>query len=132
MNEAAPAPTDPRDAWHWWEGRRLRYNIGLAIAGWLAYFTAISVAIAMGDPVPDNPRQVVSTTLLLGTGYLIAMIAANIAYLAGPIIETIVRPRDPGRFRARAWTLGFWGSMALPFAFPMVLFAVMFSLGPVD
>jgi len=130
MTVAAAASTDWRDAWTWWEGRRLRYNIGLAASGWLAYFVAIGVAIAMGDPVPDNPREIVSRTLLLGTFYLLVMFAANIAYLAGALVETVVRPRDVQRFRDRAWSLGFRASIALPFAFPLLIFALKFSLGP--
>ena len=132
MNDAAPAPTDRGDGWIWWESRRLRYNLGLAVAGWAAYAAACLIALAMGDPMPDDLRQVASTTLMLGTWYLVVMAAANVAYLAGVLVETIIRPRDLDRFRARAWALGFWGSMALPFVFPMVLFAVMFSLGPAD
>lgn len=131
MSESPVVTTDRRDGWTWWEARRLRYNLGLAFAGWVAYAAACLIALALGDPLPDL-RQAASTTLMLGTWYLVVMAAANVAYLAGVLVETIIRPRYLDRFRVRAWNLGFWGSVALPFVFPMVLFAVMFSLGPAD
>lgn len=115
--------TDRREAWLWWERRRLRYNVGLAIAGWTAYVAAWLIMFALGEPMPNEPRQVLSMTLFLGAGFLVVMAAANVAYLAGVLTETIVRPRDLDGYRNRAWNLGFWGSLALPFLFPLLVTA---------
>lgn len=124
--------TDRRGAWLWWERRRLRYNLGLALAGWAAYVAAWLIGLALGQPMPDDPRQVLSTTLFLGTGFLVVMAGANIAYLAGVLVETIVRPRDVEAYRKRAWALGFWGSIALPFLFPLLVLAATLNPGLLD
>lgn len=117
------ASTDRREAWLWWERRRLRYNVGLATSGWAAYVAAWLIMFALGEPMPDEPRQVLSMTLFLGTGFLAVMAAANVAYLAGVLLETMLRPRNVEAYRTRAWNLGFWGALALPFLFPLIITA---------
>ncbi|ATQ42066.1 hypothetical protein [Caulobacter mirabilis] len=115
-----------REAWLWWERRRLRYNLGLAVAGWAAYGAVWLTMLGLGEPMPDTPREILSITLFLGTGFLAIMVGANLAYLAGVLTETVVRPVDVEGFRRRTWSLGFWGSIALPFLFPLfVLSAVL-------
>lgn len=119
--------TDRREAWLWWERRRLRYNLALGLAGWAAYVCVWLSMVALGEPMPDEPRKVLSMTLFLGTGFLVVMAAANVAYLAGVLVEMIVKPRDVDAYRVRAWNLGFWGSVALPFLFPLLVTAVTLS-----
>jgi hypothetical protein len=106
------------DAWSWWQGRRLRYNLGLAGAGWLAYGLAIGQSFAFGRPMWTSLAGAVSMTLFLGVGYLILMGFANVAFLAGPAVESWVRPADLRAYRRTAFAMGYWGSLALAFAFP--------------
>jgi len=71
-------------------------------------------------------------TLFLGTGFLAAMAAANVAYLAGVMVEAVVKPRDVEAYRRRAWNLGYWGSVALPFLFPLLVTAASLNPGLLD
>jgi hypothetical protein len=100
----------PDDAWTWWQGCRLRYNLTLAAAGWLAYGLAVGQSFAFGRPMWLSLTGALSMTLFLGVGYLILMGFANVAFLLGP---------------AAAFAMGLWGSFALPFAMPAVNLALL-------
>jgi len=118
-------PPQRLDGGRWWGARGLRYNIGLALAGWVAYalFLLLQFSIA---PQPDiSLRALASMTIILGIGFLLIMAVANALYLLGVLIERFIRPVDLDHYRNSAWTLGFWGSVALPFLFPLGTFAIM-------
>jgi hypothetical protein len=129
-----PEPT-PRagDSWRWWESRRLRYNIGLAIAGWVAWGLAAAAIWTLVPLIPfqtDNPEVTLFTVLIQGVLYLLFMAAANLLYLLGSLSEAVLRPADVDGFRRRMFGLGFWFSVALPFAFPaMTLISLLSMVG---
>ena len=123
MTEAL-ASTQTADAWKWWEARRLRYNIALAAAGWSAWAMAAAVVWTLGALLPfrtDNPEVTLFTVLIQGIAYLLVMAAANLCYLLGPLSEAVLRPTDVNGYRRRMFGLGFWLSVALPFAYPALL-----------
>lgn len=119
-------------AWSWWEDRRLRYNVSLGLAGWAAYGLTLALHYAFGQPMFATWQSAASVTLLLGAGFLVLMGFANIFYLLGATVESMVAPRDRDAFRKAAFALGYWGSLALPFLFPLVNLAALISLGPGD
>ena len=114
------------DSWRWWESRRLRYNIGLAIAGALAWaMFAIEASL-----LTDWFSLSASVTLAQGLAWLVAMGVANLGFFLGPVSERIIKPDDPDAYRRRIYGLGFWFSIAVPFLFPAVtLIAILGSLG---
>ena len=118
------------DAWTWWQGRRLRYNLTLAAAGGLAYGLAVAQSFVFARPLWQSPTGAVSTTLFLGVGYLILMGFANVAFLLGPALEGWSRPADLTRYRQTAWSMGLWGSFALPFAMPLANLALLIGAHP--
>lgn len=113
------------DAWTWWQGRRLRYNLTLAAAGWLSYGLAVAQSFALGRPMWQTPVGAFSMTMFLGTGYLILMGFANVAFLLGPTVESWVRPAGVAAYRRAAFAMGLWGSFALPFALPLANLALL-------
>ena len=115
------------DAWAWWEARRLKYNLTLAIGGWIAYALAVGVNYAFGHPVWSEWRGALGVTLFLGVAYLLVMGVANICFLLGPAVEGWNRPADVDGYRRRAWSLGRWGSLVVPFSFPLVLLAQLIA-----
>ncbi|WGM46744.1 hypothetical protein KOAAANKH_01617 [Brevundimonas sp. NIBR10] len=123
--EALIADQTPTDTWQWWEARRLRYNLGLAVAGVLAGgLTGLVIWSFRNDPSPvEVPWPAI---LIHGLLYLGFMAAANACYLIGAFSEKLLTPRDTDAYRRRMWRLGFGFSMALPFAYPAwVLFVMM-------
>ena len=126
MSTTLESPPRAGDAWRWWESRRLRYNIGLAIAGALAWALFALEASLLTDWFSIS----VSVTLAQGLAWLVAMGVANLAYFLGPVSERIFKPDDPDAYRRRIYGLGFWFSMAVPFLFPAVtLIAILATLG---
>ena len=115
------------DAWMWWQARRLSYNLALAAAGWVAYGTAVALNYGFGHPVWRDWRGGLGMTIFLGTVWLVAMGFANVAYLLGPAVEGWVKPADVARYRRTAFSMGFWGSLAVPFIFPLVQLAMLIA-----
>jgi hypothetical protein len=120
-------PPERREGWRWWEARRLRYNVALALAGWAAYALYWLLLLTYAAPRFVDGRMVLAQTLFLGAGYLVVMGAANIFYLLGVLTESIAKPEAVEHFRERTWAIGFWGSIALPFLFPLMVFAVFLA-----
>lgn len=115
--------TTDQPSWVWWEARRLRYNLGLVLAGCAAWAL---FALECWWLV-DNFSISVSVTLAQGLVWLVAVAAANILYLLGPISEAVLRPSDVGAYRRRMFGLGFWASMAAPFLFPALVLASLLA-----
>jgi hypothetical protein len=116
----------------WWEARRLRYNIGLVLAGVCAFACYIVVCFTLLPRVVDASQIEVSvfTTLFQGLGYLFLMGVANVCYFLGPLSERIVRPGNLEHYREVCYGLGFWFSVLLPFGIPALLaFLVLFCPG---
>ena len=115
------------DTWQWWQARRLRYNLILAVAGWIAYAAGLGVNYAFGHPMWRDWRGGLGMTLFLGVVYLIVMGVANVLYLLGPAVESWVRPADVDRYRRNAFAMGAWGSLIVPATFPLMQLAMLIA-----
>src|SRR5678815_5777693 len=60
----------------WWSARRVRYNVGLVVAGILAFIAYVAVGFTMLPPDADF-EVTIFTTLFQGIGYLFMMGVAN-------------------------------------------------------
>ena len=105
-------------ATEWWERRRLRYNVGLVVAGLLAFVAYASIMFTFEEKIPDAEISGF-TTIFQAVGYLIAMGIANICYFLGPVSERILKPNDVSTYREITYRLGFWFSVLLPFSIPV-------------
>lgn len=115
--------------WTWWEARRLRYNVGLILAGILAFTCYVVVCFTLLPRVLDASEIEVNlfTTLLQGIGYLLMMGVANVCFSLGPLTERIFRPNNVEGYRRTCYRLGFWFSALLPFSIPALLtFLILF------
>jgi hypothetical protein len=109
----------------WWERRRLRYNVGLVVAGLLAFVCYVVVvwrAASNGAmPGDDEIEITLFTTAFQTVGYLFMMAVANVCYDAGQLSESLVKPTDVDRYRRVTFRLGFWVSVLLPFGIPALV-----------
>ena len=116
------AVADSQSARAWWEQRRLRYNIALIVAGVLAFAAYVAVVdrgISMGTM--PGAEITLFTTAFQGFGYLLMMAIANVCYFAGPLSESIVKPKNIHRYRRVMYWLGFCFSVLLPFTIPALV-----------
>ena len=126
MNTAAETQPEPASAEPfessaaWWSSRRLRYNVGLVVAGIGAFITYCIVLAIFSDAIPDA-EVTIFTTAFQGVGYLVCMAVANVCYQLGPLSERWLHPQNPAAFRRITFALGFWFSVALPFSIPTLL-----------
>lgn len=112
----------------WWARRRLRYNVGLLVAGALAFVCYVAAAhwnSSMQAPRASVGNRLLPNALLGAIGYLLVMVIANALYFLGPLSESIVRPRNIARYRQVSFKLGFWVSVLLPFVIPGLLIGFM-------
>jgi hypothetical protein len=110
-------------AQQWWGNRRFRYNIGLIVAGVLA-FAAQAAVVSWGIPKGRVPRDadpdaVLARVIADAVSYVFLIGVANLCYFLGPFSEKFIKPVDYGRYRSIAFRLGFWFSVLLPFTVPL-------------
>jgi hypothetical protein len=116
------------EAWTWWRRRRLAFNLGMAICGWLAYgLNAAIFYLGFHRPIWFSLRGGLTMTLVLGALFLLVMGAANICFLLGPVGETWVKPADRPAWRHVTWGLGLGAALAIPFLFPLANLALLIS-----
>jgi hypothetical protein len=84
---------------------------------------------AFHHPIWLSWRGGLSETLFLGTAFLVVMGVANVLFLLGATVEGMADPADRDQYRTRAYRLGLWGSIALPFVFPVGNFCILLAKG---
>jgi hypothetical protein len=114
MTDSATSP------FAWWGARRLRYNIGLVVAGILAFIAYVVVGSTLLSADADF-EVTLFTILFQGVGYLVMIGVANVCYFLGPLSERLIHPADPERYRRICYRFGFWFSVLLPFSIPALL-----------
>ena len=120
---ALETDSSPRATETWWANRRLRYNIGLLVAGALGFgLYAIAISRCIDLRAPGGWEMTILTTLFQGFAYLVMIGVANLCYYLGPWSERLVRPANVARYRKIVFRLGFWFSVLLPFAPAVLLF----------
>lgn len=121
---ALETDSSPRAAKTWWAKRRLRYNVGLLVAGPLGFvFYALAVSRCIDINAPGDWEITVLTTLFQGLVYLIMIGVANLCYYLAPWSEQVVHPTNVASYRKVAFQLGFWFSVLLPLAPSAVLYS---------
>lgn len=97
----------------WWWRKRIKYNNGLIVAG----FIALLLYCALG-PIIIAPHEEFEETIFemafQGTLYLEMMIVANILYTSGSLIDILFNKSNSQLFRERLFKLGYWFSFSLP------------------
>jgi hypothetical protein len=104
----------------WWGARRLRYNIGLIVAGLSAFAMYVWAFEVHCRTVPDA-EITLFTTAFQAVGYAIAIGLANLCYQLGPTVERIVPAQRVDSYRRAAYSAGLVFSMAAPFSIPAIV-----------
>ena len=112
----------------WWWRMRLKYNIGLMIAGFIAF-----LLYCILGPIIIAPHEEFEETLFAmafqGIAYLIMMGLANIFYTLGWMIDSSYNTSNSQLFRKRLFWLGYWFSFALPILFILSVMVRFLTMG---
>ena len=112
----------------WWWRNRLKYNIGLIIAGFIAF-----MLYCILGPIIIAPHEEFEETLFemafQGVAYLIMMGIANVFYTLGLIIDCSFNENNSQLFRERLFRLGYWFSFALPILLILSVMVRFLTLG---
>lgn len=112
-----PATPLVETPFQWWLPRLPMYNVGLAVAGIVAFILYVIVGSLLVTDFELNPLF----TLVQAFGYLVMMGVANVCYMIGPISESVLRPDDVRLYRDRWYNFGCRFSFALPFCIPVLV-----------
>ena len=85
----------------------------LESCAFIAYVAVVDRGISIGT-LPGAEITLFTTAFQAFT-YLVLMAVANVSYLAGPISESIVKPKNIERYRHVTYWFGFCFSVLLPF-----------------
>jgi len=107
--------------WKWWSQHRLRYNIGLVIAGVVAFIAYAILSEILIMPYDHDFEISLFTILVQGIGYWLMIGIANIFYFLGPLVDLSFNKKGSEVFRIRLFAIGFWFSVALPFLIPTLI-----------
>jgi len=111
-------------SYYWWEAKRLKYNVGLVIAGLTAFITYVVLASFLIAPYDHDFEITLFTTLFQGIGYLIMMVIANLFFNLGHFADKHYNTTNSDTYRKRLFNFGFWFSVGLPF---LILILVVIS-----
>lgn len=105
----------------WWASRRLKYNIGLVIAGITAFILYVILGSTLIMPYDENFEITLFTTIFQGIGYLFMMFVANLFYNLGHVADKMFNKNNDEQFRKRLFNYGYWFSFGLPFLIPLMI-----------
>ena len=100
----------------WWWRNRLKYNIGLIIAGFIAFMLYCILGPIIIEP-HEEFEETIFQIAFQGFAYLIMMGIANIFYTLGWAIDSSFNKNNSQIFRERLFAVGYWFSFALPILF---------------
>lgn len=105
----------------WWAKKRMKYNIGLIIAGFTAFLTYAILGGILIAPYDNDFEVTLFTMFFQCIGYLFMMLLANLFYSLGPLIDKHYNKDNREAFRLRLYNLGYWFSVGLPFLIPALI-----------
>jgi hypothetical protein len=100
---------------NWWKTNRRQYNIGLIVAGFIAYIIFFAIE--------GYKNFTLFVLIFQGIGSLFILGIANLFYSLGRFGDKLFNKKDSDVFRKRLFNFGFGFSILLPFALP-VLFII--------
>lgn len=91
----------PDEATQWWAARRRRYNAVVISTGAICF----ALNAELGSELPDVELTAFTLGFQLAGGALY-LVAANVAYSLGAVVERRVRPTEVQRFRSLLFLAG--------------------------
>jgi hypothetical protein len=114
----------------WWASKRLRFNVLLLLAAPASLVCFLFVAIVFESRLPCLEFSLFG--LIFGAFlFLLGLLAANVLYYLGPLVEWLARPRHAMVLRKRLFAAGTAFSVLLIFS-PVLVLLIGVFIGPSD
>ncbi len=97
----------------WWWSKRAQYNVGLLVAGLLA-FVIYCIIAKITTLQYDQSEETFFWLIPLTIVYLMMMFIANVFYTLGSVIDITFNKSNDQQFREQLFALGYWFSFSLP------------------
>ena len=107
-----------------WIKKRLKYNIGITVAAFMAFMAYIAYIILGSYLIMpyDNEFEITLFTFFFqGILFIIVLAIANLFYNLGYFVDLHFNKKNSEIFRLRLFNLGFWFSVVLPFHIPLLV-----------
>jgi hypothetical protein len=103
----------------WWAKKRLRYNIGFIISGFIAFIGYVILGSILIAPHDVEFEITLFTLFFQFILFLIIIGIANLFYNLGYYVDKRFNKKNDLVFRQKLFNLGFCFSIALPFIIPI-------------
>jgi len=90
----------------WWSQRRLNYNLGLIISGFIAFVLYVILGINLIMPYDFEFEITLFTIVFQGIGYLAMIVFANLFYSLGVTEDLNHNKENTDAFRKNLFNLG--------------------------
>jgi hypothetical protein len=112
----------------WWRSKRLSYNKGLLIAGFIAFILYCVLGEIIIAP-HEEFEETIFAMAFQGFAYFIMICIANLFYTWGWVIDRSFNNDNSQRFREKLFALGYWFSFALPILIILSVMVRFLTLG---
>jgi hypothetical protein len=111
----------------WWFKKRIKYNIGLLIAGFISFNMYWFLGELLIFPYNDSFEVTLFTIFFQSIGYFFFILAANFFYTLGYFTDRFFNKNYSQEFRARLFNIGFGISLLIPFLIPVFIVIEYFT-----
>ncbi|MCY1660088.1 hypothetical protein [Chryseobacterium sp. SL1] len=111
----------------WWFKRRMKYNIGLLIAGFISFNMYWFLGELLIFPYDDSFEVTLFTIFFQSIGYFFFILTANFFYTFGYFTDRFFNENYSEEFRVRLFNIGFGISVLIPFLIPVLIIIEYFT-----
>lgn len=105
----------------WWFNRRIKYNVGLLISGFVSFNLYWLLGELLIFPYDDTFEVTLFTMSFQFVGYLFFILIANVLYFLGYFVDVFFNKNNSEEFRTNLFNSGFIFSLFIPFIIPILI-----------
>ncbi|PJJ64020.1 hypothetical protein [Chryseobacterium geocarposphaerae] len=105
----------------WWFNRRIKYNVGLLISGFVSFNLYWLLGELLIFPYDDTFEVTLFTMSFQFVGYFFFILLANVFYFLGYFVDVFFNKNNSEEFRTNLFNSGFIFSLFIPFIIPILI-----------
>lgn len=100
---------------------RIKYNKGIVISGIVSFILVILIDEFIAQPRGIDFEITIFTIVIQGILFCLYLSVANLIFSFGKMLEQIIKPNEPIKFRIRSFKIGFYLFCSIPLFVPILL-----------